>query len=90
MCGHRTLFIMKVICKIMESAYKLSEVAGSVFLSPASPWPYSPVMATAINCENYRGNSLLAKNILTGRRSEPGIWEPAGCDSVGGGFRVHL
>lgn len=45
---------------------------------------------SAINCENYGGNSLLAKNILTGRHSGTGIWEPAGFDSVGGGFHVHL
>lgn len=47
-------------------------------------------MAAAINCENYGGNSLLAKNVLMGRRSEAGIQEAAGGDSVGGGLCVHL
>lgn len=55
-----------------------------------SLWPSFSTMATAINCANYGGNSLLAKNILMGRHSEVGIREPDGGDLVGGGFCVHL
>lgn len=62
-------------------------VFSSLLFSPSLPFPS---MATAINCKNCGGNSLLGKNALMGRRSEVGIREPAGGDSAGGGLCVHL